>query len=98
MKHLQGGIAGARLRAPGSGARPARHPPRRRSGHPGWYVPQYVIQGAPASEIGALAPDLKWVAGRPRYGALFRADEEPAKARFLNCTAGWTCEGVNFRS
>jgi glycine betaine/proline transport system substrate-binding protein len=61
----------------------------------GWYVPQYVVQGDPARKIKAMAPDLKSVADLPRYKALFKDEEEPAKGRFLNCPTGWTCEGVN---
>ena len=61
----------------------------------GWYVPQYVVQGDPGRNIKPMAPDLKSVADLPRYKALFKDEEEPAKGRFLNCPTGWTCEGVN---
>ena len=67
-------------------------------GHPfsdareGWYVPDYLVHGPKAA-----APGLHAVAqlGNPRYVALFRDPEQPAKGRFLNCPSGWTCEGVN---
>jgi glycine betaine/proline transport system substrate-binding protein len=61
----------------------------------GWYVPEYVVAGDPKRNIKAAAPDLKAVADVARYKALFKDDEEPAKGRFLNCPAGWTCEGIN---
>lgn len=53
----------------------------------GWYVPRYVVEG-PAS-------DLKSVADLKRYKALFADPEEPAKGRFYNCVAGWSCENIN---
>ena len=61
----------------------------------GWYVPAYVVQGDPDRKIAATAPGLKSVADLPRYKAVFKDDEEPARGRFLNCPSGWTCEGVN---
>lgn len=61
----------------------------------GWYVPDYVIHGDAKRGIRPQAPQLKSVADLPRYRALFKDDEEPAKGRFLNCPTGWTCEGVN---
>lgn len=38
---------------------------------------------------------MRSVADLPRYKALFRDPEEPAKGRFYNCPTGWTCEIVN---
>jgi glycine betaine/proline transport system substrate-binding protein len=61
----------------------------------GWYVPEYVIRGDAARNIKPMAPDLKSVADLPKYKALFKDPEEPAKGRFLNCPSGWTCEGIN---
>jgi glycine betaine/proline transport system substrate-binding protein len=63
----------------------------------GWYVPDYVINGDAARQIKPMAPDLKSVNDLPKYKALFRDPEEPAKGRFLNCPIGWTCEGINTR-
>ena len=56
----------------------------------GWFVPKYLVQGE-----GAPARGLKSVADLPRFKALFRDPEEPAKGRFLNCIAGWQCELFN---
>jgi glycine betaine/proline transport system substrate-binding protein len=72
-------------------------------GHPydggteGWYVPAFVIKGDPVRGIRARAPDLTSVTqlSDPKYVALFRDPEEPARGRFLNCPAGWSCEVVN---
>ena len=61
----------------------------------GWYVPHYVVHGDAARKLAPMAPELKSVTDLPRYKALFKDDEEPAKGRFLNCPTGWTCEGVN---
>ena len=61
----------------------------------GWYVPHYVVHGDAARKLAAMAPELASVSDLPRYKALFKDDEEPAKGRFLNCPTGWTCEGVN---
>jgi glycine betaine/proline transport system substrate-binding protein len=63
----------------------------------GWYVPDYVVNGDAAKGVAPLAPRLKKVEDLkdPKYVALFRDAEEPAKGRFLNCPSGWTCEGVN---
>jgi glycine betaine/proline transport system substrate-binding protein len=63
----------------------------------GWYVPEYVIKGDASRNIKPMAPDLKSVADLPKYKALFKDPEEPAKGRFLNCPIGWTCEGINTR-
>ncbi|WP_205508360.1 glycine betaine ABC transporter substrate-binding protein, partial [Stenotrophomonas indicatrix] len=49
----------------------------------------------PQRGIEAKAPELRSVADLPRYKALFRDPEEPAKGRFYNCPTGWTCEIVN---
>jgi len=56
----------------------------------GWFVPSYLVQGDKAPARG-----LKSVHDLPRYKALFRDPEEPAKGRFLNCIAGWQCEVTN---
>jgi glycine betaine/proline transport system substrate-binding protein len=62
----------------------------------GWFVPAYVVEGDPARGIKPSAPDLKSVEQLtdPRYVALFKDPEEPAKGRFLNCPSGWSCEQV----
>jgi ABC-type proline/glycine betaine transport system permease subunit/ABC-type proline/glycine betaine transport system substrate-binding protein len=72
-------------------------------GHPfidateGWFVPDYVVNGDPARNIRAQAPELQSVAqlSEPRYRALFADAEQPDHGRFLNCPSGWTCEAVN---
>ncbi len=56
----------------------------------GWFVPKYLVQGEKAQAAG-----LKSVADLPRFKALFSDPEEPAKGRFLNCSAGWQCEVFN---
>jgi glycine betaine/proline transport system substrate-binding protein len=56
----------------------------------GWYVPKYLVEGDKAPAKG-----LKSVTDLPRFKALFKDPEEPAKGRFLNCIAGWQCELVN---
>ncbi|NQD91507.1 ABC transporter substrate-binding protein [Pseudomonas sp. CrR25] len=56
----------------------------------GWWVPEYLVKGADAPAAG-----LRSVADLPRYKALFRDPEEPAKGRFYNCPSGWTCAVVN---
>lgn len=56
----------------------------------GWFVPRYLVDGDRAP-----ARALKSVTDLPRFKALFRDPEEPAKGRFLNCIAGWQCELVN---
>ncbi len=56
----------------------------------GWFVPRYLVEGPKAR-----APGLRSVKDLPRYKALFRDPEEPAKGRFLNCIAGWQCELTN---
>jgi len=61
----------------------------------GWYVPEYLVLGDAKRGIKARAPGLKSVADLPKYKDLFQDDEEPDKGRFLNCPAGWTCQGVN---
>ncbi len=61
----------------------------------GWWVPEYLVKGDPQRGIEAKAPELRSVADLPRYKALFRDPEEPAKGRFYNCPTGWTCEIVN---
>lgn len=61
----------------------------------GWYVPRYLIEGDAQRGVSAKAPDLKRIADLPAYSALFRDPEEPAKGRFYNCPAGWTCEREN---
>lgn len=61
----------------------------------GWYVPEYVILGDAKRGIKPSAPDLKSIGDLAKYKQLFKDDEEPAKGRFLNCPAGWTCEGIN---
>jgi ABC-type proline/glycine betaine transport system substrate-binding protein len=55
----------------------------------GWYVPRALV--AP----GAAAAGLRSVSDLPRFKALFRDPEEPAKGRFYNCPAGWNCEVIN---
>lgn len=52
----------------------------------GWYVPRYVAD---------MVPDLKSVTDLARHAHLFTDPEEPAKGRFYNCVAGWSCEIVN---
>jgi glycine betaine/proline transport system substrate-binding protein len=72
-------------------------------GHPfkgaseGWYVPDYVVNGDAAKGVAPLAPGLRKVEDLkdPKYVALFKDAEEPARGRFLNCPSGWTCEGIN---
>lgn len=61
----------------------------------GWYVPEYVVAGDAKRKIKPAAPDLKSTADLVRYKDLFKDEEEPSKGRFLNCPAGWTCEGIN---
>ena len=61
----------------------------------GWYVPEYVVKGDPARNIKPMAPDLKSIADLPKYKNLFPDDGRPEKGRFLNCPAGWDCEGIN---
>lgn len=56
----------------------------------GWFVPRYLVEGP-----NAPAQGLKAVADLPRFKALFKDPEEPAKGRFLNCIAGWQCELFN---
>lgn len=45
----------------------------------GWWVPEYLVKGDPQRGIEAKAPELRSVADLPRYKALFRDPEEPAK-------------------
>ncbi len=54
----------------------------------GWYIPDYVRQ---------QYPELTSVNDLPRFAHLFRDPNNPARARFLNCPAGWTCEVFNTR-
>ncbi|WP_373099707.1 MULTISPECIES: glycine betaine ABC transporter substrate-binding protein [Pasteurellaceae] len=54
----------------------------------GWYIPDYVRR---------QYPELKSVADLPRFAHLFRDPNDPERARFLNCPAGWTCEVFNTR-
>ncbi|HEX5739857.1 MAG TPA: ABC transporter substrate-binding protein [Hydrogenophaga sp.] len=61
----------------------------------GWYVPEYVVKGDAKRNIKPSAPDLKSINDLVRYKQVFKDDEEPGKGRFLNCPAGWTCEGIN---
>lgn len=61
----------------------------------GWFVPEYMVKGDPKRNIAASAPELRTVADLPKYKALFKDDEDPAKGRFLNCPAGWDCERIN---
>lgn len=58
----------------------------------GIYVPDALVHGpaAPAAGLTHVAQ-----LAEPRYAALFRDPEQPAKGRFLNCPSGWTCERVN---
>jgi len=58
----------------------------------GWYVPRYVIEGDERRKIKASAPHLKSIAALAPYASVFKDQEEPAKGRFYNCPAGWTCE------
>jgi len=58
----------------------------------GWYVPRYVIEGDESRKIKASAPNLKSIADLAQYASVFKDQEEPAKGRFYNCPAGWTCE------
>ena len=58
----------------------------------GWYVPRYVIEGDASRNLEAKAPNLKAIADLAQYAAVFKDQEEPAKGRFYNCPAGWTCE------
>jgi len=63
----------------------------------GWYVPDYLVHGAPERGIKALAPDLQSWRDLPRYKSLFTDPEVPQKGRFLNCPSGWVCEKTNSR-
>lgn len=63
----------------------------------GWYVPRYVIEGDAKGGKDAKTPNLKTVADLAQYAEVFRDPEEPAKGRFYNCPAGWTCELENSR-
>lgn len=56
----------------------------------GWYVPRYLVEGEDAA-----APGLKSVTDLADHKLLFEDPEEPGKGRFLNCVAGWVCEGIN---
>jgi glycine betaine/proline transport system substrate-binding protein len=58
----------------------------------GWYVPRYVIEGDAKRKLEPKAPDLKAIADLGKYATVFKDQEEPAKGRFYNCPAGWTCE------
>src|SRR3546814_7930048 len=49
----------------------------------GWYVPDYVVHGAPERGIQATAPDLRSWRDLARYKSLFTDPEDPAKGRFL---------------
>jgi glycine betaine/proline transport system substrate-binding protein len=63
----------------------------------GWYVPDYVVHGAPERGIEASAPDLRGWRDLARYRSLFTDPEDPRKGRFLNCPSGWVCEKTNSR-
>lgn len=54
----------------------------------GWYIPRYLRE---------QHPDLKSVDDLGRFAHLFPNPEQPGKARFLNCPAGWVCETFNTR-
>lgn len=56
----------------------------------GWFVPRYLLEGE-----NAPAKGLRKVSDLPRFKALFRDPEEPAKGRFYNCKLGWDCETIN---
>ncbi|WP_137820712.1 ABC transporter substrate-binding protein [Pseudomonas sp. 2FG] len=58
----------------------------------GWYVPRYVVEGDAKRKLEAKAPSLKAITDLAQYTEVFRDPEEPAKGRFYNCPAGWTCE------
>ena len=51
-----------------------------------WYIPRTLQQAN---------PELKRVSDLPRFKALFKDAEEPAKGRFYNCPSGWICEVMN---
>lgn len=61
----------------------------------GWYVPRYLVEGDAKRGIKAKAPELKKISDLTQYAELFKDPEEPAKGRFYNCPAGWTCELEN---
>ncbi|GAB7529253.1 ABC transporter substrate-binding protein [Pseudomonas sp. 3A(2025)] len=61
----------------------------------GWYVPRYLIEGDAKRNIKAKAPGLRKISDLSQYVELFKDPEEPAKGRFYNCPAGWTCELEN---
>lgn len=61
----------------------------------GWFVPRYVVEGDPARNIQASAPDLRSVSDLKKYKNLFADQENPSKGRFLNCPSGWQCEKTN---
>jgi glycine betaine/proline transport system substrate-binding protein len=61
----------------------------------GWYVPRYLVEGDAQRKLEAKTPNLKKVADLAQYTEVFRDPEEPAKGRFYNCPAGWSCEQEN---
>lgn len=64
----------------------------------GWWVPEYLVKGDPQRGIEAKAPELRSVADLPRYKALFRDPEEPAKGRFYNCRPAGPARSSTARS
>lgn len=61
----------------------------------GWYVPRYMIEGDPARNIKATAPNLKKVQDLAEYKHLFKDPENPAKGVLISCIIGWNCAEVN---
>ncbi len=63
----------------------------------GWWVPTYMIEGdeergiEPTLDGPLTIEDLK----DPEIVALFEDPEDPDKARFYDCIAGWECQRVN---
>lgn len=61
----------------------------------GWYVPTYLIEGAPERGIEPLAPNLRGIDDIVAHVELFRSPEDPSKGRFHNCPTGWLCHDIN---
>ena len=60
----------------------------------GLYVPRYLVEGDPARNIEALAPELKHVKDLEKYSHLFEDSEHPGKGRIYGSIPGWLADEV----